>query len=448
MMRSLRLRLILGAALWVAVALIVSGGALRHVFADHAAEQLDAQLEAELEQLAAALEISADGQVSLAEDLSNPLFRRPLSGHYWQVADADGRPLVRSRSLWDTAIRLPPTAPAEGAARVALVPGPDDQPLRLLERVVTYPDYDQPVRLVVAQQAAALRRLVDDFTRTLIVSFAVLALGVVAAAAAQVAFGLRPLARLRVALGAIRTGQADRLHGAWPTEVSPLVEDLNALLAHNARMVETARDSAGNLAHALKTPLAVLGNEAVDLRQRGQEEAAALLSQQVEAMRRHVEHHLARARAQAAGEARGLRTPVVPSLERIARVLSRLHDCPVEVAPGSVPDFRGDQQTLEEILGTLTENACQWAAGQVRLSASGEGGRVIIAIEDDGPGIPADRVDEVLRRGRRLDESRPGSGLGLSIAYDLARASHGDLILDSAPVLGGLRCRVVLPAAP
>lgn len=445
MMRSLRLRLVLGAALWVTVALIVSGTVLRHVFADHAAEQLDAQLEAELEQLAGALEVSSDGTVSLGQPLSNPLFRRPLSGHYWQVATEDGMPVARSRSLWDGAIAMPPVAPPEGEARVALIPGPDRQPLRLLERLVTYPDYDQPLRLVVAQEAAALGRLVDRFTRTLVVSFAVLALGVVAAAALQVAYGLRPLARLRAALGAIRSGQADRLAGPWPREVTPLVDDLNGLLDHNARMVATARETAGNLAHALKTPLAVLGNEAADLRAQGQDEAAALLTQQVEAMRRHVEHHLARARAQAAGEARGLRTPVAPSLERIARVLSRLHDRPVEVAPDGAPAFRGDQQTLEEILGTLTENACQWAASRVCLSATEEGGRLLIVIEDDGPGIPADRLDEVLRRGRRLDESRPGSGLGLSIADDLAKAAHGDLVLDRSPGLGGLRCRVFLP---
>lgn len=446
MTRSLRLRLVLGAALWVTVALVLSGAVLREVFAEHAAEQLDDRLQAELRALAARLEVAADGTVALPAPLPNPLFSRPLSGHYWQVSRADGTAVLRSRSLWDGAIAVPAEPPPDGAPRVGLLAGPNGQALRAVERAVTYPDYDQPLRLVVGADASRLATLIDDFTRTLVVSFAVLALGIVAAAWAQVAFGLRPLARLRQALQGIRSGQAERLAGDWPREVAPLVNDLNALLDHNARMVETARDSAGNLAHALKTPLAVLGNEAADLAARGEAEAAALLGQQVEAMRRHVEHHLARARAQAAGEARGLRTPVAPSLERIARTLTRLHDVAVAVVPDGAPDFRGDQQTLEEILGTLTENACQWARGRVRLAARGEGDRLLLLIEDDGPGIPADRLDEVLRRGRRLDESRPGSGLGLSIADDLARAAHGELVLDSSPDLGGLRCRVFLPA--
>ncbi len=447
MTRSLRLRLVLGAALWVTIALALSGAVLREVFAEHAASQLDERLDADLRGLAAGLNVAADGTVTLTRPPPNPLFIKPLSGHYWQVSRQDGTPVLRSRSLWDGAVTLPAALPPDGVARGGMVRGPNGQLLRAVERTLTYPDYDQPLRLVTGVDAARLGALIDDFTRTLAVSFAVLALGIVAAAWAQVAFGLRPLARLRRALAAIRSGAADRMVGDWPREVTPLVDDLNALLDHNARMVETARESAGNLAHALKTPLAILGNEAADLAADGNAEAAAMLGQQVEAMRRHVEHHLARARAQAAGEARGLRTPVRPSLERIARTLTRLHDVAVEVVPGDALEFRGDQQTLEEILGTLTENACQWARGQVRLSARGEGERLLLSIEDDGPGIPADRLTEVLRRGRRLDESRPGSGLGLNIADDLARAAHGDLVLDSSPDLGGLRCRVYLPVA-
>jgi signal transduction histidine kinase len=446
-MRSLRLRLVLGAALWVSLALAVGGAGLRQIFADHVAGEFDRRMEADLDQLAAALEVTPDGRVLLVRPLSNALFYRPLSGLYWQVSRLDGSPILRSRSTWDGALQLPPTAPEEGAHRLSVVPGPEGAPARVLEWTVLYPDFDRPLRLAVGHRAAVLDRLIDAFTRVLVLSLAILALGVVAAAWAQVAFGLQPLSRLRAALAGIRSGRAEHLSGDWPSEVTPLVDDLNELLDHNARMVTAARESAGNLAHALKTPLAVLGNEAADLAARGQTETAALLGQQVEGMRRHVEHHLARARAQVAGEARGLKTPVGPSLDRMARVMRRLHDKVVEVREAGAPDFRGDQQTLEEILGTLTENACQWAASSVRLSARGEGGRLLLAIEDDGPGIPAERLEEVLRRGRRLDERRPGSGLGLSIADDLARAAHGELILDRSPEMGGLRCRVFLPGA-
>lgn len=453
---SLRLRLVLGAAIWVCVALAIAVVVLRGLFVAHVEEQIRDRLITDLDQLVAYTEVDSSGNAALSQQLSEPQFHRPLSGLYWQIETQDGHGVLRSRSLWDTVLQVPHPSSgvaANGDVQTHAVTGPGGSRLLIVERLVTFPDYEQPLRLMVGWDEGKLQGLVDAFTRTLSISFAVLALGIVAAAWAQVAFGLGPLRRLRGALAAVGQGQAQRLLGTYPQEVMPLVSDLNAMLDRNQRMMTSASETAGNLAHALKTPLAIIANEAQALAERGDHEGSSLLSQQVELMRRQVDHHLARARAQAAGEARGLRTAVSPSLSRLARVLGRLHDCRIEVVEKAPPAFRGDAQTLEEILGNLMENACKWARQQVVVRATAgtlpDGQPSLdLVIEDDGPGIPADRFDEVLRRGRRLDESKPGSGLGLSIVDDLTRAANGALTLSRSPTLQGLQVTVQLPASP
>lgn len=453
MLRSLRLRLLLGAALWVTVALALAGLALHQLFATFIEDQVVTRLEADLDQLAGRLTVGEDGAITLRAPLPDPLFDRPLSGLYWQVETPD-TVVLRSRSLWDGLVApAGPPRPLEGGVAVFDATGPGGAPLVAVGRAVSHPDLDAPLWILTARDADVLHAPLSAFARVLAWSLGVLAVGLIAAAWAQVGFGLRPLRRLRLALADIRAERAERLAGAWPQEVQPLVDDLNAVLSNNAAMVQAAQTQAGNLAHALKTPLSVISNEAAVLAGAGAEDAAVLIGQQVEAMRRHVDHHLARARAQAAGEGRGQRTPVAPSLDRLSRVLGRLHagcSLSLSVAEGmALPDFRGDRQTLEEILGNLMDNACKFADGRVSVTAApADGGAVAVTVEDDGPGIPADRVDEVLRRGRRLDESAPGSGLGLSIVDDLTRTVGGHLVLDASPTLGGLRARVVLPGLP
>lgn len=446
MTRSLRLRLVLGAALWVTAALLAAGWGLTRIFQNHVEEQLVTRLAVTVDTLAARLHVLPDGRLGLDRPLRDPLFHRPLSGLYWQVSSPDG-PVLRSRSLWDYTLRAPRDTLEDGAVHRHDVPGPGDKPLILVERQVSLPDLDQPLRVSVAHDASVLQGLVNEFARTLVVSLGILALGLIAAAWAQVAFGLRPLRHLRANLRRIRSGEAEALDKDYPSEVRPLVEDLNALLAHNARMLESARAQAGDLAHALKTPLAIIGTEAESLAARGDSDAAELLSQQVEAMRRQVDRRLAHARAQAAGQSPHLRTPALPSLERLSRVLARVHGTDIHVEADSPPAFKGDQQTLEEILGNLMDNACKWAASRVVVSAGHTGdGRLVLHIDDDGPGVPDARLDTVLQRGRRLDESKPGSGLGLAIVTDLTQASGGTLELGGSP-LGGLRATVILPGA-
>ena len=299
--------------------------------------------------------------------------------------------------------------------------------------------YDSPPQIVMTRRTFR------------IVSWTVVGTAAVAMLAGfrQVRRGLSGLDRLRERLGALRSGSAERLDGSFPSEVAPLVDDLNALLDHRETTVRRALAKAGDLAHGLKTPLAVLALEADRAEAAGHSELAASLRQQLTRMRRQVEIHLAQARAAGAGARLGARSSVREAAEALARTLGRLHaergiSIAVEVAPEIAA--RAEREDLEELLGNLLDNACKWAKGAVRVSASAAGGTVEIFVDDDGPGIAPELRERVVQRGVRADEAAPGSGLGLAIVRDLAELHGGAIALESSPA-GGLRARLTLPSA-
>ncbi|SOD92414.1 ATP-binding protein [Caenispirillum bisanense] len=436
---SLGRRMLLGAVLWIGVALAAGGWVLVDLFRGHVEAQAREALVLDMDQVIAGLAVGPDGALTVERPPSDPRFGRPLSGFYWQVGVP---PEVRSRSLWDAALALPPDLPQDGEVHLHRLTGPRGAALLTAERRITLPEREAPVVVAVAHDAAAVEAAVGRFTRDLSVAFVVLGGALVLAAAAQGAAVLHPLRRLRRQVLDVRRGRADRLAGSFPAEVTPLVDDLNALLDHERETVARARRQAGDLAHGLKTPLAVIAAEAQDLGGAGHGEAAAVLAEQVEAMRRQVEANLARARAAAARDLPGIRAPVAATLEPLARAVGRLNDRPVTVAVPPDLAFRGDAQDLQEMAGNLIDNAAKWAATQVTVTAAALGPeRLEIVVDDDGPGLPADQRAAVFDRGRRLDESVPGTGLGLAIARDLARLYGGEVALDDAP---GGGCRAVL----
>lgn len=260
--------------------------------------------------------------------------------------------------------------------------------------------------------------------------------------------GLAPFGRLRRQLSDVRDGSGRRIEGAYPTEVQPLVNDLNSLLEHRERIVQRALAKAGDLAHGLKTPLAVLAQEADRADTVGQHETAAVISQQVERMRRQVEYHLAHARAAGSGDVPGARCPVLPSVEGLMRTLLRIYAdrglaITVDVSPEHF--IRGQQEDLEEMLGNLLDNACKWAKSSVKIQSVQENGAIVLTVDDDGPGLVPSMRAAVLQRGVRADEAAPGSGLGLAIVRDLAELYGGTISLEDSP-MGGLRARLRLPA--
>jgi signal transduction histidine kinase len=444
---SLRLRLLVGAVVWITLALAGAGTLLSALFHAHVERRLEAELTTQIEQITAALEIGKAGQVILTHEPTDPMFRKPYSGAYWQVDGPDG-PVFRSRSLWDVALRLPADASGAGTIGRHRLAGPNGQRLIVLERTVTLPDAPGATRVIAATDEVELTSAAAAFTRTLVLSLAILAVALIAAAAIQVRIGLQPLHRLRAGVAAIREGRIRRLAGRFPTETQPLVEDLNGLLQRNEEVVSRGRIQAGNLAHALKTPLSILANEVDRLGAEGAPHLAATMREQIATMRQQIDYQLARARAAASVEVPGARVPVAPSVVAIQRTLSRLYgDRDLQFVVDIPADhvFRGEQQDLEEMLGNLMDNACKWARRRVVATSRRDRDRLTIAIEDDGPGLPEEQQGGALVAGARFDEKVPGTGLGLAIVRDLASLYRGSIALQSSE-LGGLRAELTLPA--
>ncbi|MES2632056.1 MAG: sensor histidine kinase [Pseudomonadota bacterium] len=456
---SLRRRLLVATVVVLVLALVPAGWLLGGLFREHVTQQFRETLQVQLDQLAAATQFGADGDPVVDNArMTDPRWQRPLSGLYWQVDGPDRSAALRSRSLWDVNLALPSDTLADGTVHVHDAPGPQGQLLMVLERSIHDAAQPQRVwRLAVARSTSELDAAVARFRTQLAWSLLVL-FGLLAVASwVQVTVGLAPLRALREALDAVRANRATRLQGSFPQELQPLVDDFNEVLAQNAVVVERARQHAGNLAHALKTPLSVLHQSAEQLakQQADPQVVARVMTEQVEAARRHVDWHLARSRAAAQLRVSGPGTEVLPVLDGLIRVMQRVHaargiaiERPAMEAPWR---FAGEAQDLQEMLGNLMDNACKWARSRVAVrieSASVEGrGRpqLRIVVEDDGPGVPTDQLTHLPDRGLRLDESVPGAGLGLAIVQTLAQDYGGRLELGTAPD-GGLAATLILPA--
>jgi signal transduction histidine kinase len=443
---SLAFRLAAGAALWCTAALLVSGLVLASLFRERVEQSFDQRLAALLESLIAVSEAQPEDQVDLIRPLGEPRFSQPFSGWYWQIDNAGGV-VLRSRSLWDQVLAAPAPIPgsADSGSRTQryMAAGPDGQSLRVVARSITLPPSAATFVFRVAGNRSEVREETRRFNETLAWSLAALGLGLVAAVLLQVHYGLLPLRRLGRSLADIRLGRASRLEGRFPREVQPLVQELNALVDHNAAVVERARSQIDDLAHALKTPISVLVNEAAA----SHGPIAASVRRQTARMRRQLDHTLARARAAGSARVLGARTAVAPIVHDLSRTLKRIYtDRPltIDVACDRNAVFAGERQDLEEMIGNLLDNACKWARRHVRVCVETAGERLAVRIEDDGPGLPPDSARQMLERGARLDEQVEGSGLGLAIVVDIA-ALYGGAIQFETPASGGLAVLLSLP---
>ncbi|QIL45354.1 sensor histidine kinase [Acidovorax sp. HDW3] len=452
---SLRLRLLSGTLVWLLLSLALTGWGLRTLFRDHISQQLEEQLRVQLDHLSGALDW-ADGRLQVAHTSTDGRFEEPLSGLYWQIqtATAPATALAHSRSLWDEALALPPLPgpyPAQGYRRLQLQDAQGHALLAVARTLQLPDDGAPPLRLVVAGDEALLTEPLQRFTHQLLITLGLLAVSLALAAALQLQLLLRPLRPLRQGLAALRGGQAQQLKGQYPQELQPLVAELNHVLQENAAMVQRARTQAGNLAHALHTPLTILANAAAQ----HSGPLPTLVHEQVALAQRQVDWHLAHARA-AAVHASGLATPVLEPIEALLRTMARLHShidfALAEGLPERARDwrFRGEGQDLYELLGNLLDNAGKWARRQVQIDVQIDvqptGAQLHFTIDDDGPGIAPAQRQHMFARGVQLDEERPGSGLGLDIVRNLVQAYGGSIEVQDAP-LGGARLVLVLPAA-
>jgi len=456
---SLRWRLLAATLAALTLALVLAGVLLAGLFRDHVLRQFSSALTAQLDQVTARLDFDTTGQPVLdPQTLSDPRWTRPYSGLYWQVdaiARTTLRGVLRSRSLWDSQLAVEDDALADGAVHQHVIAGPGGARLQAVERTVRSDGTSTARwRVVVAADLRETEAAAGRFNRVLMVSMAVLLVLLCAAALLQVRMGLAPLSTLKGALAGLREGRLQRLEGRFPQELQPLIHDFNSVLDRNAEVVGRARTQAGNLAHAIKTPLAAMAQAAAHASTHGGESEglATLVREQVEVARRHVDWHLARARAAAAQGMPGALVAIDPVVAGLLRVMERVHAARhLDLAWQPQPDglrFAGEVQDLQEMLGNLLDNACKWARGAVQVSAAlvGEGAarRLQLRVDDDGPGIGDDQHALVVARGARLDESVPGSGLGLAIVQELAGLYGGSLHLGPS-LLGGLRAELLLP---
>ncbi len=437
------------AALWIFVLLMGGGFALDRVLTNAITRSFDTNLEYSLTAMAASAEIGPDGEVRLNRPMGDQRFLEPYSGLYFQISGQGFEPFI-SRSLWDRHLRVDP-AHEDGATHIynstefAKAGDESDRVLRIAERDIIVPMSDIVWRFQVAQSRQTLDDQIGVLRTTLIQSFALLALGLIVLAALQSVYGLWPLRSLRRSIGSMRTGQINRVEQAdLPEEVAPLVIELNGLLAHNERQAEEAREHAGNLAHALKTPLTVIMNAATAHSQ----DLSETVIREASTMRRQVDHHLARARAVGRRGSAQSRADVWPSLESVERAVARLYPAIRFDRDGEKNlAARVERQDLDEMLGNLIENAGKYGGGSVFVTVSADGNMVDIAVEDDGVGISeADRA-KLFERGVRLDSGKPGTGLGLAIVRDVAEIYGGSISLEESEDLGGLLARLRLPMA-
>ena len=400
-------------------------------------------------------------------DLENPikLTREPiddryqlaLSGRYWVIGELseDGavNTIMASRSLYGATLVLPPktvtninTNPGDVVRSTSR--GPDNEPLRLAAQSVIFTGgRETPVVIIAAADSRPAAKAVRQFSLIAASLMTVLALGQALAIFMQVQVGLRPVFKLRRQVADVREGRSTAVEGVYPTEIQPLADELNTLINHNKEVVDYAQTHVGNLAHALKTPLAVLRNEADAKKSKLSE----IVGRQSEVMTNQVDHHLRRARAAARGQSIGAKTPLSETLESLVRTLERIYrekDLDIQLTLPQNLEFRGEKRDLEEMAGNLLDNACKWTKAKVAVTVDIPeelDARIRIIVDDDGPGIEPDKYAAVLKRGERLDEATPGSGFGLSIVNDLARAYKGSFALDRSP-LGGLRAILIIPS--
>ncbi|MDA4848130.1 ATP-binding protein [Hoeflea poritis] len=458
--RSLAARVLVIASAWAVIALFVIGILILTLYRNGTERGFRDLLRAQLYNVINSVSLDENGQLEGTPQLGDLRFSQPGSGWYWIVDIVGDRPpdKLASVSLGDRTLAIPGTDSApfnERYERIYISQDSTGQEELVAETEVLLGDNGEIARFRVAGAMADLNADVSAFSRQLILFLVIFGVGSLLVNAIAILFGLRPLDRIRRSLEEIRAGKTESLEGSFPREIAPLTGEVNALIENNRRIIERARMQVGNLAHSLKTPIAVLLNESRSM----EPDQARLVNEQATAMQNQVQHYLDRARIAAQQNSVLVRTDTQKTLQRLMRVMERLNpDTAFELMlPDDSPNLAMEQHDVEEILGNMLENASKWATGKVRvrIKATGEmtaaatsesRPMLAISVEDDGPGMEDDQLAEALKRGRRLDESKPGTGLGLSIIKEISEEYKGSVKLGRSD-LGGLSVTVSLPVA-
>ncbi|KAB2943533.1 MAG: HAMP domain-containing histidine kinase [Hyphomicrobium sp.] len=449
-MRSLRMRLIVGAVVWIAIGVAAAGVLLSAVFKEFLLTQYADQLHVSLDELERLIQAGSDGQVKLERPLSDPRYSAHLSGAYWEI-QKNSTVLARSPSLEGPMLKVPAGAGEDAQTHTYEIDGPTGK-LMIAERLRWLGQDEAPTRIIVGNDRNALDREMQKFNYVLLWSLGGFAISLIAAAAVLLLYAMNPFGQLRKALARLRKGEAIAISGAFPDEVQPLIDDLNSLLANSGEQMVRARTQAGNMAHGLKSSLAILVDEAHRLRERGEAETATLILDHARRMQRQIDYQIARARAAASRAKPGQASSLSTATEVIVHAMERLyHERGIRI-DNVVPSgttVACDAEDLSEMLANIVDNACKHAKHIVRIAVEESGPRTFIGIvvEDDGPGLPPEAWDVVFNIGEQWRKTSGGSGLGLTIVRDLAQLYNGSVQLDQSD-LGGLKVTLELPVHP
>ncbi|MGF1833512.1 ATP-binding protein [Photobacterium sanguinicancri] len=430
---SLRSRLLFAAAAWLLLIILSAGYLVPNVIHQYLVDQEKQQLDLYLDEITALADTDANGRITITAPMANPRFQSPYSGLYWSLSTEQFQ--LRSRSLWDSRI--------SGNEEEGFT-GPNDQALLTVERDIYLPDIDDPVSLTIAIDKSRLNDTLHQLNQGLWILLLIMAVGMLMLTWLQVSWSLLPLKKLQANLKQVRDGDTTELKANYPKEVQPVIDDLNALLFHYQELLERARNQSGNLSHALKTPIAILNNEVTVLPKEAREKLAPTINQ----LQQHIDYHLGRARMAGAANILAAKTQPSARIDAISMAMDKVYAQRGLVLVNEVESdimVAVEKRDLDEIIGNLIENSYKWADNLIRVYIEPDTVQAVhIVIEDDGPGISDEGCIEVLKRGVRLDESTPGTGLGLNIANELTHSYRGELKLSRAH-LGGLRVDLLLP---
>ncbi|MEQ1649060.1 MAG: HAMP domain-containing sensor histidine kinase [Hyphomicrobiaceae bacterium] len=443
---SLKSRLVAVAAIWIITGMIIAGFMLSAHFRLHVKEQFIEELYVHLDELERLAEVTPSG-ARLQRSLSDPRYDVLLSGYYWEIQKG-GSVFARSQSLQGATLKTPTDDIKDVGVHTHVIDGPTGKLLVAEQARWTAPS-EQPLRYIIGTDNRHIDTVLQHFNQTLAWSMALFGAVMIGAASLLIMIAMRPLDHLRLSLASVRSGQKKALEGRFPNEVQPLVDDLNALLRSTNELVQRARTQAGNIAHGLKTPLAILTDEADRIDAQGMPQSAKTILEQCRKMQSKIDYQITRARAVALRSAPGTAASAHKAAGEVASALERLHRPSGLIVENTIdPTYfvACDHHDLNEMLANLVDNACKHAKSCVRLSSSRSpsGNGIVISVEDDGPGLPPEAFDVVFNVGERWDSQKPGAGLGLAIVLDLARLYGGDAKL-TASALGGLRVDLELP---
>lgn len=437
---SLHLRLILSSLVWTVVSLALSGVLIVSLFRDHIEKRFDSHLVDHIGELVAASETSALGKLQLTWSPTDPRFNRPHSGWYWEIQE-NARVIHQSTSLLTATIFHDEMHKKVG--QFFETTGPSGEPIRLYSQQISFPRSSEKFLFIVAGPVSDISGDIQTFSGMVLVVLSALSLALAGMIVLQIKYGLAPLKRLRQSLSEIRSGERQKLPEDFPKEIQPLASELNTLLDYNFTLLDRARTQVGNLAHSLKNPIAVLKNETKDI----PGSKGDTLRQQLETASQSISRYLNKARIAGSASLLGTKADLGSVLNDLIFSLEKLydrHDIRIRMNEVEAVSVRADPQDMEELFGNLIENACKWSRGHVEVSVTDSQETITILIEDDGPGVPESQIESLVERGVRLDETKPGTGLGLNIAKEILELYDGRLEFFQSD-LGGLGVKVSLP---